>query len=118
MTKLYFAIEDGLVIAAIRRGQSRCKLDLVGHQVRCVAVDPLQPEFIYCGTSDSGLWCSGDAGESWHPAGPGIPASRVHSVASVESSELKAEGLFMPALNLARYFVLKTLAKRGVHAAT
>ncbi|MBV9275348.1 MAG: hypothetical protein JO333_15730 [Verrucomicrobia bacterium] len=37
---------------------------------------------------------------------------------SVESSELKARGLFMPALNLARSFVLKTLAKRGEHAAS
>ena len=37
---------------------------------------------------------------------------------SVEPSELKTEGLFMPALNLARSFVLKTLAKRGERAAT
>ena len=93
MIKLYFAIDDGLVIAAIRRGRSRCKLDLVGHQVRCVAVDPLQPEFIYCGTSDSGLWYSGDAGESWHPAGLGISASRVYSVAVSRVERAEGKGV-------------------------
>ena len=64
MTKLYFAIGNGLVIVTARQGHGRCNLHLMGHSIRCVAVDELRPGLIYCGTFDSGLWRSENAGDS------------------------------------------------------
>lgn len=93
MTRLYFAIEDGLVVVTAKQGHGRCNLRLMGHNIRCVAVDPLRPELIYCGTFDSGLWRSDDAGDSWRPAGPGIPYSKVHSVAVSRSERYKSRGV-------------------------
>ncbi|MBV8227980.1 MAG: hypothetical protein JO232_22635 [Verrucomicrobia bacterium] len=64
MTRLYFAIDNALVVLAIAGGQIRCDLRLMGHNIGCVTVDPLRPEYIYCGTLDSGLWRSDNAGKS------------------------------------------------------
>ena len=93
MTKLYFAIEDGLVIVTTKQHDGQCKLDLMGHQVRCVAADALQPELIYCGTFDSGLWRSDDGGQSWRPAGPGIHYSSIHSVAVSRAERSEGRGV-------------------------
>jgi photosystem II stability/assembly factor-like uncharacterized protein len=48
---------------------------------QCVAVDPLDPNRLYAGTFDSGLYRSLDRGRTWTPAGDGIPHPRVLSVA-------------------------------------
>jgi photosystem II stability/assembly factor-like uncharacterized protein len=40
---------------------------LTGHHVQCVAVNPHQPDHLYCGTFDAGLWRSPDAGHTWQP---------------------------------------------------
>jgi hypothetical protein len=81
MIKLYFAIENGLIVVTAKQTHGRCNQHLLGHNIRCVAVDSLRPEFTYCGTFDSGLWRSDNAGDSWRPAGLGIPHSKVYSVA-------------------------------------
>ena len=93
MTKLYFAIGNGLVIVTARQGHGRCNLHLMGHNIRCVAVDALRPGLIYCGTFDSGLWRSENAGDSWHSAGSGIPCSKVHSVAVSRSERYDGRGV-------------------------
>ncbi|EDY21936.1 glycosyl hydrolase [Chthoniobacter flavus Ellin428] len=81
MPKLYFAIEDALVVLTTNGDDAQCELQLTGHDVQCVAVDPLRPQHVYCGTFGSGLWHSDDAGQSWRPAGEGIAESKVQSVA-------------------------------------
>jgi hypothetical protein len=93
MTKLYFAIGKGLVIVTARQGHSRCNLHLMGHDIRCVSVDAFRPGLIYCGTFDSGLWCSDNAGDSWHCAGSGILYSKVHSVAVSRSERNGGRGV-------------------------
>jgi photosystem II stability/assembly factor-like uncharacterized protein len=47
---------------------------------RCVAVDPRDPDRVYVGTFDDGLYATSDGGETWRPAGSGIADRRVLAV--------------------------------------
>jgi hypothetical protein len=42
---------------------------LTGQDVRCLTVDPLNPEVVYAGTQGQGVFRSGDGGRSWRPVG-------------------------------------------------
>jgi photosystem II stability/assembly factor-like uncharacterized protein len=42
---------------------------LSGQDVRCLDVDPLNPQVVYAGTQGQGVFCSEDGGRSWQPAG-------------------------------------------------
>jgi len=42
---------------------------LSGQDVRCLDVDPLNPEVVYAGTQGQGVFRSEDGGRSWRPAG-------------------------------------------------
>jgi hypothetical protein len=93
MIKLYFATEDALVVLTTEGGQPRCDFLLKGSNIGCVTVDPLHPQFIYCGTFGSGLWRSDNGGESWRPAGKGIRHSKVQSVTVSRSERVKGRGI-------------------------
>src|SRR6478672_531383 len=54
---------------------------LQGADPRCVAVDPRDPDRVYVGTFDSGLYASADGGRTWNRAGEGLTEPRVLSVA-------------------------------------
>ena len=62
MTKLYFAIDDALVVLTTEGDHARWDSRLKGKDIGCVTVDPLRPQLVYCGTLGSGLWCSDDGG--------------------------------------------------------
>jgi photosystem II stability/assembly factor-like uncharacterized protein len=47
---------------------------------RCVAVDPHEPDRVYVGTFDDGLYATADGGETWRAAWHGIADRRVTSV--------------------------------------
>ncbi|MGN6872681.1 MAG: WD40/YVTN/BNR-like repeat-containing protein [Solirubrobacteraceae bacterium] len=47
---------------------------------RCVAVDPHDPDRVYVGTFDDGLYATADGGETWHESWEGIADRRVTSV--------------------------------------
>jgi hypothetical protein len=93
MTTLYFAIENSLVILTMESGQARCDVGLKGHNIACVTVDPVRPQFVYCGTFDSGIWLRDNAGKSWRPAGKGLPHSKIQSVGVSRSERLKGRGI-------------------------
>ncbi len=93
MTKLYFAIDDALVVLTTEGEHARCDVHLKGSDIGCVTVDPLHPQLVYCGTLGSGLWRSDNAGESWRPAGEGIRHSRVQSVTVSRSEQVKGRGV-------------------------
>lgn len=82
MTTLYAALENSL---AVVHGQNGAwvveKAQTMESIPECVAVDPLHPNLVYCGTSGHGLWCSMDAGRTWQRAGDGIASSHITSVA-------------------------------------
>jgi photosystem II stability/assembly factor-like uncharacterized protein len=48
---------------------------------RCVAVDPHDPDRVYVGTFDDGLYATADGGETWRASWAGITEERVMSVA-------------------------------------
>ena len=81
MMKLYVAIDEALAVVSQRNGEWVADLHIVGSRPQCVAVDPLRPQQVYCGTFDQGLWRSSDAGGSWEHAGEGITHEQVMAVA-------------------------------------
>src|SRR3984893_8241403 len=81
MTKLYVALHEALAIVRLHNGEWWADLHLGGSQPQCVAVDPLHPEQIYCGTFDQGMWYSHDTGNSWQHVDEGITSEHVMSVA-------------------------------------
>jgi photosystem II stability/assembly factor-like uncharacterized protein len=53
---------------------------LQGVEPRCVAADTRDPDRVYVGTFDSGLYASQDGGTTWNRAGEGLTEPRVLSV--------------------------------------
>lgn len=80
-TAIYAATGDALAVARKRNGHWATELQLMDRRTQCVAVDPLRPEVVYCGTFGQGLWKSEDAGATWAPVGEGIPHGEVMAVA-------------------------------------
>jgi len=60
---------------------SRPRRKLEGLRISSVAVDPHQPERVYCGTYDRGLWRSTDRGETWEHVATAVRNPHVQSVA-------------------------------------
>jgi hypothetical protein len=81
MTKLYVALQNTLAIVSEQDNSWTVDLQLTGSEPQCVAVDPLRPELVYCGTFDQGLWYSHDAGKRWRHVDDGITSPHVMSVA-------------------------------------
>jgi photosystem II stability/assembly factor-like uncharacterized protein len=79
--KLYIAIDEALVTVRQRNGEWIAEMHMVGNKPQCVAIDPLRPQQVYCGTFDRGLWRSSDGGDSWEPVGDGIAHKQVMAVA-------------------------------------
>lgn len=81
MRRIYAAMQDEVLAIAGAQGRPRVESRLENLNPRCLAVDPLRPEIVYCGTSGRGLWRSADAGASWQPVGEGISHPSVTAVA-------------------------------------
>ena len=85
MTQIYLAFDGGL--AVLRRQETQCEahweatVSLLGKQCQSLAIDPHRPARVYCGTFETGLWYSDDAGLSWHPIGAALPHAAVMAVA-------------------------------------
>ncbi len=86
MSTLYLATDQALVVLISSGTICQSELHLAERKARCVAVDPLRPELVYCGTFGGGVWRSRDAGRNWQPAGNGIAKSKVFSVAVSRSA--------------------------------
>src|ERR1700740_2154823 len=66
-------------LAGTAAGDAESLLHGIGAQ--CVAVDPADPDRVYVGTFDNGLYASHDAGRTWHSDEKGLGESRVLSLA-------------------------------------
>src|ERR671928_968925 len=75
MTRLYAAGHSA--VAVVEDG--RIELKLEGRGARCLAVDPADPDALYVGTTDEGLFRSEDGGEGWERIS-GIEHPRVTAV--------------------------------------
>ena len=76
MSRLY-AAGDNAVTAIENSG---VRMTLEGRGARCLAVDPEDPDILYVGTTDEGLFKSEDGGESWQELS-GIEYPRITAVA-------------------------------------
>jgi hypothetical protein len=76
MSRLYAAATSA--VAVIENGRTELALEERG--ARCLAVDPDDPDVVYAGTSDEGLFKSSDGGRSWEQLS-GVAYPRVTSVA-------------------------------------
>lgn len=81
MTTLYTAFDRGLAIARQRNGGWGVSFHLTKSYPECLAVDPLHPHYVFCGTTYQGLWRSTDAGTTWEQTREGIPSGQVTAVA-------------------------------------
>ncbi len=80
--RIFVVTGDEVVRLTLREGRmhdARAVLRVAG--TRCVAVDPNDPDRVYAGTFDDGLYATADGGESWHHAWQGVADRRVMSVA-------------------------------------
>jgi photosystem II stability/assembly factor-like uncharacterized protein len=66
------------------------ELVLRGVGARCVAVDPRDPDRVYVGTVDGGVYGSDDGGSTWHHDERGLDDRRVMSIA-VSPCEVRGE---------------------------
>ena len=81
MKKIYIATDKALAIARQHDEEWVVDAQLTGLATQCLAVDPQQPEEVYCGTFGQGLWKSHDAGRTWENVGTTIIGEQVMSVA-------------------------------------
>lgn len=93
MTRLYVAIDKALAVVNQSSSEWVCELKLRGSEPQCLAVDPLHPKYVYCGTFDAGVWRSADAGNSWEHVGEGISHEKVMSVAVSATERTNGAGV-------------------------
>jgi hypothetical protein len=93
MTTLFVSTGNALAIVRRQNGAWQAELKLEGVPTQCVAVDPLRPETVYCGTFGQGLWRSRDAGSTWEQVGPGIGSSEVMAIAVSTLERVDGEGV-------------------------
>ena len=77
MIRLYTAAAKA--VAIVENG--KVKLTLEERGARCLAVDPKDPDTVYGGTSDEGLFKSSDAGRTWEQLHSGVTHPRITAVA-------------------------------------
>jgi photosystem II stability/assembly factor-like uncharacterized protein len=80
--RLFAATGDAVARLDSRDGEHfDVRFSLEGSGAQCLAVDPGDPDRVYVGTFDQGLYRSRDGGETWALSGEGVPYARVLSVA-------------------------------------
>jgi photosystem II stability/assembly factor-like uncharacterized protein len=79
--RLYVATGDAVVQLDSLNGETVvASLNLEGRGVMCVAVDPHDPQRIFVGTFDRGIYHTRDGGELWESVGSGMADARVLSI--------------------------------------
>jgi photosystem II stability/assembly factor-like uncharacterized protein len=88
-TRIFVVTGDEVVrltLTGARAHDARTVLAVPGP--RCVAVDPHDPDRVYVGTFDDGLYATADGGETWRESWQGIADRRVMSVAVSRSHQV------------------------------
>ena len=93
MNTLYLAFDKALAIVHQHHQRWEVDFHLIESRPQCLAVDPLHPQLVYCGTFDQGLWQSSDAGATWKHAGAGIASEKVMAVAVSPLEQAHGSGI-------------------------
>ena len=88
-TTIYLPTAEGLNIVSSSEGSWTGTTALLGMQLQCVAVDPTDPNRVYCGTFGHGIRISEDGGKSWR-AGRALRTARVTALFAAPSGTLYA----------------------------
>jgi photosystem II stability/assembly factor-like uncharacterized protein len=78
---IFTATGDAVGRISLRNGASDVELSLEGSGAVCVAADPNDPNRVYAGTFDDGVYASTDGGATWRPSGSGLDDRRVLALA-------------------------------------
>src|SRR5437870_6414209 len=81
----------GDAVARIRLapgGVTEANVSLAGSGARCVAVDPRDPDRVYVGTFDDGVYVTADGGATWRASESGLEDRRVLSLAASGAHEV------------------------------
>lgn len=80
--RLFAATGDAVAQIDSLDGQAvTTDLNLEGRGVTCVAVDPHDPDRVFAGTFDRGIYRTRDGGQNWESVGTGMADARVPSLA-------------------------------------
>ncbi|MBI1922345.1 MAG: hypothetical protein HYS23_14815, partial [Geobacter sp.] len=77
---VYVATGDGLY-ESIDGGATWNRLVLASQSINSIAIDPQQPNTLYAGTSDAGIFKSSDGGNAWTQINNGLGSLNVLSIA-------------------------------------
>ena len=79
--RLFAATGDAVARLGSRDGESvDTVLNLEGSGAQCVAVDPHEPNRVFVGTFDNGVYRTLDGGATWTAVGEAMPDKRVLSM--------------------------------------
>jgi hypothetical protein len=81
MTTLYAAMEDAVLVIRERAGGWKVTQHLQDVAPQCLAADPGDPERLYVGSADQGVWRTLDGARTWAPVGRGVVGANVTAVA-------------------------------------
>ena len=80
--RLFAATGDAVAMLDSLDGEAvETTFNLEGRGVVSVAVDPLDPDRVFAGTFDRGIYRTLDGGETWRSVGSGMSDARVLSIA-------------------------------------
>jgi len=80
--RLFAATGDAVAMLDSLGGEAiETTFNLEARGVMCLAVDPLDPDRVFAGTFDRGLYRTLDGGENWQSVGSGMADARVLSIA-------------------------------------
>jgi len=80
--RLFAVTDEGIARVESADGERFAVVPMLqGSGAQCVAVDPWDPQRVYVGTFDDGIYRSLDGGDTWEPVGDAIPHRRGLSVA-------------------------------------
>src|SRR5919109_2327595 len=65
MPRLYAATGDGIARLDEADGGWAAELFLAGSGAQCLAVDPADPDTVYAGLREGGVWRTRDGGRTW-----------------------------------------------------
>jgi photosystem II stability/assembly factor-like uncharacterized protein len=77
---LFIATGDAIAKVDFSGGAPQVTMSLENSGAQCVAVDPTNPDRVFAGTFDHGVFRSLDGGETWTSLEDGIPHKRIPSI--------------------------------------